>query len=343
MIHDEPYLPGHPDLLALEVGGGLDARVGLGHDDRRELAVDRRDVDDRDPLADGRDDRGAVAVADVDGALAEERDEVGVDLVLEVTVSPASRVVPRLVGEVELRELDARDVARGRRSAGRRGGRGDAEGPDDATRPATAADADGVDAPVRRCRRRRGARQTRRRRGRGRRGVTGARAVGPPGLVTGGASPVADQAALDEDHDEIQGDPDQGEGREGGEHERDVEQAAAGDVDQDAEAATRRPPTRRRSRRSRRAWRRPACRRGSTAARPGSRRGSRSGGSVARKLRAISSRPGSTVRIPTIVAMATGKNTISVVITSLLSRPVPNHRTSSGASARIGVDWAATR
>ena len=64
---------------------------------------------------------------------------------------------------------------------------------------------------------------------------------------------------------------------------------------------------------------------------------------VARKLRAISSRRGSTDRMPTIVATATGKNTISVVMTSFDASPVPNHRAISGARARIGVAWAATR
>ena len=64
---------------------------------------------------------------------------------------------------------------------------------------------------------------------------------------------------------------------------------------------------------------------------------------VARKLRAISSSRGSTLRMPTIVATATGKKTISVVITSLDDSPLPNHRTMSGASARTGVAWAATR
>ena len=64
---------------------------------------------------------------------------------------------------------------------------------------------------------------------------------------------------------------------------------------------------------------------------------------VARKLLAISSSRGSTDRMPTMVATATGKNTIRVVITSLLASPVPNHSAISGASARIGVAWAATR
>ena len=64
---------------------------------------------------------------------------------------------------------------------------------------------------------------------------------------------------------------------------------------------------------------------------------------VARKLRAISIRRGSTERMPTIVATATGKNTISVQITSFDGSPVPNHSAMSGASASTGVAWAATR
>ena len=63
----------------------------------------------------------------------------------------------------------------------------------------------------------------------------------------------------------------------------------------------------------------------------------------ARRLRASSSRRGSTERRPTAVETATGKNTMSEQITILLSNPGPNHRMSSGARARIGVDWAATR
>ena len=64
---------------------------------------------------------------------------------------------------------------------------------------------------------------------------------------------------------------------------------------------------------------------------------------VARYARAISSRRGSTDRMPTIVATATGKKTMSVVITSLETRPDPNHSTISGARASTGVAWAATR
>ena len=47
--------------------------------------------------------------------------------------------------------------------------------------------------------------------------------------------------------------------------------------------------------------------------------------------------------MPTIVATATGKNTMRPQITTLLTRPGPNHNASNGASARIGVAWAATR
>ena len=64
---------------------------------------------------------------------------------------------------------------------------------------------------------------------------------------------------------------------------------------------------------------------------------------VARRLRPSSISRASTERMPTIVAMATGKNTISEQMTTLLSSPVPNHKTSSGARARIGIAWAATR
>ena len=64
---------------------------------------------------------------------------------------------------------------------------------------------------------------------------------------------------------------------------------------------------------------------------------------VARSDRPSSSSPASTDRIPTIVATATGKNTISEQMTTLPARPGPNHKAMSGARARIGVAWAATR
>jgi len=64
---------------------------------------------------------------------------------------------------------------------------------------------------------------------------------------------------------------------------------------------------------------------------------------VARRLRPSSRSRASTERIPTIVAMATGKKTIRAQMTTLLSRPDPNHSTRSGARTRIGMAWAATR
>jgi hypothetical protein len=64
---------------------------------------------------------------------------------------------------------------------------------------------------------------------------------------------------------------------------------------------------------------------------------------VARRLLPSSSNPASTDRIPTIVATATGKNTMSAQMTILPVRPSGNHRAISGARARIGVAWAATR
>ena len=64
---------------------------------------------------------------------------------------------------------------------------------------------------------------------------------------------------------------------------------------------------------------------------------------VARRLRPSSIRRGSTDRIPTIVAMATGKKTINEQMTALLRTPVPNQTTRRGARARIGTACAATR
>ena len=51
---------------------------------------------------------------------ADERDQVGVDLVLELDVEPGVRVVAVLLGQVELGELDARDVAEADDELGRR-------------------------------------------------------------------------------------------------------------------------------------------------------------------------------------------------------------------------------
>jgi hypothetical protein len=64
---------------------------------------------------------------------------------------------------------------------------------------------------------------------------------------------------------------------------------------------------------------------------------------VARSDRPSSSSPASTERMPTIVATATGKKTISAQMTTLPGSPGPNHSAMSGARARIGVACAATR
>ena len=111
------------DLLALQVGRRGDPRRRLGEDDVRELAVDGRDVLDRDAVADRRDDARPVADPDVDRALPDQRDEVRVDLVLELDLEAGIRVVALLLGEVELGELDARDVAEADDELGRRDAR----------------------------------------------------------------------------------------------------------------------------------------------------------------------------------------------------------------------------
>jgi len=63
---------------------------------------------------------------------------------------------------------------------------------------------------------------------------------------------------------------------------------------------------------------------------------------VAPSERSISASSGSVERMPTMVAMAIGKKTISAQIRTRASRPPPNQMSSSGASARIGTACAAT-
>ena len=125
------------DFLAFQVCRGGDPRGRLGEDDRRKVPIYRRDVADRDPLADRRDEARTVGQADVHGTLADERHEIRIDLVLEGHVEARIAVVAGLIGQVERRELDARDVAeahgqglpdgggrrRGRRTEVARGGR----------------------------------------------------------------------------------------------------------------------------------------------------------------------------------------------------------------------------
>ena len=125
-----------PELLALEISGRGDPRRRLREDDRGELAVDRRDVADRDSLAGGRDGARAVRQADIDRTLPDEGDQVRVDLVLERDRQAGVGVIAGLVGQIERGELDARDEAqadgqgdrRMARPAGGRGYRGRARG-----------------------------------------------------------------------------------------------------------------------------------------------------------------------------------------------------------------------
>ena len=81
-------------------------------------------VHERDALADRRDEARAVGHADVHGTLAQQRDELRVVVVLERHIEASIVVVAGLLGEVELRELDARDVAEPDRQARRLGQRG---------------------------------------------------------------------------------------------------------------------------------------------------------------------------------------------------------------------------
>ena len=94
--HDprRPVAARDAQLLALEVGRAVDARRRLGEHDRRELPVDRREVFDRDALADGRDHaRSRRRCRGRRSPCPSERDEVVVDLVLERHVEAGLVVV----------------------------------------------------------------------------------------------------------------------------------------------------------------------------------------------------------------------------------------------------------
>ena len=108
---------GDADLLALQVRRGADPGRRLGEDDVRELAVDRRDVGDRDAVADRRDDARPVADPDVDRALADERDEVRVDLVLELDVEAGIGVVAVLLRRGRTGRTGRSGCSRARRPA----------------------------------------------------------------------------------------------------------------------------------------------------------------------------------------------------------------------------------
>ena len=123
-------------------------------------------------------------------ALADERDEVGVDLVLEGRRRGPARRSSRLLGEVERRELDARDVAEPRPTLGsgrrrRRRARGDDAPTCTRPRAIDGGDGDGDEGRERR------------------------RLTGPPGhgLTATSGWRGADEPALDEDDDEVQAMP----------------------------------------------------------------------------------------------------------------------------------------
>ena len=65
-------------------------------------------------------------------------------------------------------------------------------------------------------------------------------------------------------------------------------------------------------------------------------------GPEAPRERSISVSSGSVLRMPTMVAIAIGKNTINAQIATRASSPPPNQMSRSGARARIGTAWAAT-
>ena len=121
-----PVLARDPNLLPLQVCRARDPRRCLGEDDAREVGVDREDVADRDALAHRGDHARPVGDPDVHGALADQRHQLRVDLVLERDLEAGVPIVARLVGEIELRELDVRYVPETDRQLhglGRGGGR----------------------------------------------------------------------------------------------------------------------------------------------------------------------------------------------------------------------------
>ena len=153
----------------------------------------------------------------------------------------------------------------------------------------------------------------------------------------------ADEAALDEDDERVEHDPQQGDREQGGEQQRDVEEAAAGEVHEDAEARVGAGPLAHdRADDGERDADAEAAEDRRQGRRDLERRRGPGGASPAGCGRARAGRA-STARMPTIVAIATGKKTISAQMTTLAVRPGPNHSASSGARARIGVAWAATR
>jgi hypothetical protein len=116
-----------------------------------------------------------------------------------------------------------------------------------------------------------------------------------------------DESPLDQDHEAVEGQPNDPERGEGDEHERGVEQPLVGDVDEHAKARAGADPL-----------------------------------GDAPRDRSISRSSGSAERMPTMVAMAIGKKTINAQTRTRANRPPPNQMSSSGASARTGTACAAT-
>ena len=152
---------------------------------------------------------------------------------------------------------------------------------------------------------------------------------------------TADETTLDGHDEAIEDQADGRERGEGDEHERGVEEPLVGDVDEHAEADTGAGPL---------ATTAPMTASVTPTRSPPKITGSADGISSSRvrcearapRLRSISSSSGSAERIPTMVAMAIGKKTMSAQITTRASRPPPNQMLSNGARTRIGTAWAAT-
>ena len=153
----------------------------------------------------------------------------------------------------------------------------------------------------------------------------------------------ADEPVLDDDDDEVEDDPDEGDRQERREHQRDVEQRPAGEVDEDGQALAGAGPladdraddgerdadpqaaedVRQRGR---------DLERGQDLA--------RGRAQAAPELDAAAGRP-SGCRPSS--RSRPGRRRSARRSTTLLSSPDPNHRTNSGARTRIGIAWAATR
>jgi len=117
--HRRVYVPRRSEVVDVldphgephEVGRHLDPRICPRENHVRKRPIDGRAVNDRDALAHGRDETRAIRDAHVHGALGEQRDELRIDLVLKRDIEASCLVVAGILGQVELCELDVRDVA----------------------------------------------------------------------------------------------------------------------------------------------------------------------------------------------------------------------------------------